>query len=263
MPRSHPDHRGLRNSLSLDVPMMTTTKITLLAIAATLAGALCIPRSAFADEVRWTDWKSARAGTNGDAIGKLDLGGETLVDVTYKGQLAFWDAPGTTTYWKDGGSTYTSPAVDNGPGNSGMVALSRLGTRSVSFSEAVDNVFFAVIGLNAVGYDFDQDFTILSSGAGHLGSGSFSKQLTAEGKYRLTGTGEPHGMILFNGAVSSITWTSLANETWNGFTVGSYGAVTPVPEPGAWAMMGLGILVIGWKRRASVSTATPIQACTA
>lgn len=120
--------------------MMTTTKITLLAVAAALAGSLCIPRSAFAEET-------------------------------------------------------------------------------------VDNVFFALIGLNTVGYDFDQDFTILSSGAGHLGSGIFSKQPAAEGKYRLTGTGEPHGMILFNGAVSSITWTSLANETWNGFTVDT---ATPV-----------------------------------
>ncbi len=228
---------------------LTTNTSLLLAIAVILTTTLCVPTAAVAGEVRWTEWKSARAGTNGDAVGQIDLGDGAMVDVAYRGQLAFWDAPGSTSYWADGGGTFTSSAVDNGPGNSGMVALSRLGTRTVSFSQAVENVFFAFVGLNAVGYDFDQDFTILSSGAGHLGSGSFSKMLTAEGKYRLMGTGEPHGMILFNGPVSSVSWTSLANESWNGFTVGTYGGVTPVPEPGIWAMMGLGVLVIGWKRR--------------
>ncbi len=238
--------------------MNRTTKITFLAIIATLMGALCVPRSAIADEVQWTTWTSARAGTNGTATGHIDTGDGTRIDVAYSGQLAFWDAPDSNSYWQDGGGTYTSAAVDNGPGNSGMVALSRLGTRTLSFSQAVDNLFFAFIDLNAGGYVFDQDFSIESGGAGNRGSGSFSKHLTADGKYLLTGTGNPHGMIRFSGAVSSLTWTSLANETWNGFTVGTYGSsVTPVPEPETWALMGAGLLVIGWQRRRAAARRGP------
>jgi hypothetical protein len=234
--------------------MNLTTKTALSAIAAAVLGTLGSPGSASAAEVSWTQWTSAVAGTNGRAFGQMVADDGSSISVSYSGQLAFWDAPGSNSFWQDGGGTYTSAAVDNGPGDSGMVALSRLGTRTLTFSQSVGNVFFALIGLNAVGYEFDQDFTIESSGPGHLGSGSFSKQITADGKYRLTGSGEPHGVIRFVDLVTTIRWTSLADEQWNGFTVGTYGAA-PVPESSTWALMGLGLFAMGCFRRRRCATA--------
>lgn len=45
-----------------------------------------------------------------------------------------------------------------------------------------------------------------------LGGGNF--------EYQLLGTGEPHGTIRFLGAFDTVSWRSLSNEFWNGFTVG-------------------------------------------
>ena len=52
------------------------------------------------------------------------------------------------------------------------------------------------------------------------------------------------------GSVSSITWTSLTNENWNGITVGTYGIAsevptTPSPEPETYALMLAGLALLG------------------
>ena len=76
-------------------------------------------------------------------------------------------------------------------------------------------------------------------------------QYLGNGTFQLNGSGEPHGVISFNRAVSSITWSSLTNEDWNGFTVGTYGEaiVAPIPVPAALPLFAAGLGLLGWKLR--------------
>jgi PEP-CTERM motif len=129
-----------------------------------------------------------------------------------------------------------------------MIALSRTDTKTLSFSQAIDNLFFAIVSLNGNGYRFDSDFEIVSTGAGYWGNGTLTKVDLGGGQFQLNGTGEPHGVIRFLGSVSSITWTSLTNEYWNGFTVGTYGLAPPpppIPEPQTYALMLAGLAAVG------------------
>ena len=69
-----------------------------------------------------------------------------------------------------------------------------------------------------------------------LGCGTSSKRIVDLGngniEYQLIGTGEPHGTIRFAGAFNTLTWRSLSNEFWNGFTVGVQGTAAEIFSPG-------------------------------
>jgi hypothetical protein len=200
--------------------------------------------------VTWVDWVSGTVGNNGSASGVLSLGA-TTVDVSYSGQIAFLQTNGGTNYYLPS-APYISSVVDNAPATSDIVALSTATTKTLTFSQPVDNLFFAVVSLNGNGYLFDKDFEIVSFGTGYWGGGTMTRVANADGTFEVTGTGEPHGVIRFNDAVSSITWTSQTNEYWNGFTVGTYGlAAPPIPEPETYALMlaGLGIVAFAARRR--------------
>ncbi|MEZ5400031.1 MAG: PEP-CTERM sorting domain-containing protein [Bryobacteraceae bacterium] len=207
--------------------------------------------SLVAAPVNWVDWTSGTAGTNGSATGVLNIG-LTTVNVAYTGEIAFIITGAGANYWSPD-APYLSPTVDNAPPASDIIALSQTGSKTLTFSQPVDNLFFAIVSLNGNGYSFNQDFEIVSGNGigGFWGAGTLTKTNPSAGIYQLNGSGEPHGVIRFTGAVSSITWTSLTNENWNGFTVGTFGLARDpgqVPEPGTWALVLAGLVPVAWRR---------------
>lgn len=221
-----------------------------LAVLGLLSQALIVAPSSAAP-VNWVDWTSGTAGASGSATGVLNIG-ESTVDVDYVGEIAFIQTASGGNYWNPS-SPYVSALVDNAPNTTDIIALSRATSKTLTFSVPVQDLFFAVVSLNGNGYRFDQDFEVVGFGPGYWGNGTLTRVDLGGGQFQLDGSGEPHGVIRFTGAVSSITWTSLTNEYWNGFTVGTYGiAPPPIPEPETWMLMlaGLGIaLLAGLHRR--------------
>lgn len=231
--------------------------------ALALAGA-----GAQAGTVSWTDWQTG--GTSGGVFtgnGTISAGG-TAVGVTYANPqgVAFFQSSGGTDYWGNRTSTtspYTSAQVDNAPTGTDIIGVSAAGWQTITFSQAVRNIYISFVSLNANGYGFlNQDFTLLSYGhpndgnsCGYWGCGTSAKQVVnvAEGtEYRLVGTGEPHGTIMLTGDFTSLSWRNLNGEFWNGFTIGIDGVApepAPVPEPASLALVGLGLAGLRLTRR--------------
>jgi hypothetical protein len=191
--------------------------------------------SASAAPVAWADWLSGTTGASGSASGIITA--NETVNVSYTGEIAFINTlPSQTNYFIPS-APYISATVDNAPAQPDMIALSRTGRKTLSFDKPVSNLLFAVVSLNGNGYTFDQDFEILSTGAGFWGNGSLAKVDLGNGQFQLNGSGEPHGVIEFTGTFNSVSWTSQTNEFWNGFNVGIRGVV--VPEPTSLAAFAL------------------------
>jgi hypothetical protein len=217
--------------------------------------------------VYWTDWTTGSGTAPFVGQGTITTP-TTTVSVTYTNPqgIAFFQSSGGTDFWQNGPgnggrnpatSPYTSALVDNIPTGTDIVALQRAGNQTLTFSQSIANPVFSYVSLNGNGYAFlNQDFEILSFGhpsngndAGFFGAGTSFKQAVDIGggniEYRLLGTGEPHGTIRFTGAFSTVTWRSLSDEFWNGFTVGVQGTaqeVFGVPEPASCTLFAIGLL---------------------
>ena len=254
--------------------MRRTISMKICMLFVTLACCL-IGFSANAATISWTDWTDSDLTNGFTGYGTISTETSTL-DVTYYNQrgVGFYQASGGSDYWTDRSrvrdeetSPYTSEFVENIPTNTDIIALRYAGVQSLSFSEAIANPVFSFVSLNGNGYSFDQDFEILSTGGGdnacgYWGCGTSYKNVVDLGngqfEYQLLGTGEPHGTIRFTGVFDTVTWTSLSNEYWNGFTVGVEGTAeeiypedpnptpAPVPEPSTILLIGTGLIGLGW-----------------
>jgi hypothetical protein len=199
--------------------------------------------------INWADWTDSNDKDGLTAYGTITTT-TSIVKITYNNPqgVGFFQATGGADFWTGGGkrdpatSPYTSDFVENIPTGSDIVALQYAGTQTLFFSEKIANPVFSFVSLNGNGYAFDQDFEILSFGnssdgneCGYWGCGTSYKEVVDLGngrfEYRLLGTGEPHGSLRFTGAFDKVTWSSLSNEYWNGFTVGIEGTALEIfPE---------------------------------
>ena len=239
---------------------------------------------ASAAPIYWTDWTGTDQDPGNGFIGSGTITTPTsTVAVTYTNPqgIAFYQTSGGQYYYSNGTdgpngtSPYTSTQVDNRPPTTDIIALRYRGSQTLTFSQAIANPVFAYVSLNGNGYAFDQDFDILSVGGvdgnacGYWGCGTSYKQIvTVNGvtEYQLLGTGEPHGTLRFTGTFDTVSWRSLSDENWNGFTVGVQGTAvefctanpnapecnpTSVPEPASLILLGIGFggLVLGRRRK--------------
>ncbi len=216
--------------------------------AATLLA--CSASAAMASNVDWASWSGTQGGTI--VNGSLDVGG-TPISVTYSGvAFEFVQTNGSgTNYWSPT-APYLSPAVDNAPPTSDIIALTQAGTSVITFSQAVVNPLIALVSWNAAqvtfgGGDDQQTYNVqyLSAGCGFWGCGTFSNTTASH----FDGAGELHGVVQLLGTYTSISFTDSVTENWHGLTIGVSGGVAPVPlPPGAW-LLGSAMAALAWRRR--------------
>ena len=222
---------------------------------AAAAAALAWGSTAGAVVVNWADLTQTNGSTF--ANGNIQVGANNVgVSVTGIG-FSFVQTNGGINYWTQGSpAPYTSGSVSNAPGTSDIIAFNQGGLKTITFSQAVSDVYLALVSWQGNAGVFDQPFEIISEGCGYWGCGTFAN-VTATS---FTGNGELHGIIRFTGNFTSVTFTDLT-ENWHGIQIGIAGLAPPtnggVPEPMTWAMMiaGFGLMGASLRRRAGTFAA--------
>jgi hypothetical protein len=168
--------------------------------------------------VDWVDWASTGTQTvNGNIQGN---------NVVFTGEYLFANTSSGANYYVPS-APYLGSTVSNPPPDSDIIAISRAGQRSLSFSQPVTGLLLAYVSINGNTYTFDHDFNLVSNAPGYWGTGSVSKVDNNNGTWSLVAMpGEPHGVIQFPDTLNHLNWNVAVHEYWNGFTV-----ATPVPGP--------------------------------
>jgi hypothetical protein len=209
-------------------------KILSIAIAAALAA----PLSVFAaDSVSWTNWTDVATGS---------LTQNSTIGVTLSGPV---QGLSYDSYYWDHTAAFTSAEITNAPAAEGTI-ITQGGSDVVNhihFSTAVVNPYLAIFSAGQSGHPVtfvfsnDASLSLLSGGPGHWGG----QALTLSGQ---TVTGEEgNGVVKLTGSYQDIWFTTPQSENYYGFTVGA--AVAAVPEPSTYAMMGLGLGLLGFAAR--------------
>jgi len=183
-----------------------------------LAAALLIPSAASA--VTIVDWANLTNASAGIVSGTVDG-----VGVQYSGSYSFAQTNGAgTNYWLP--DNYSQGLVTPLP-DSDVIALNDGGTKTITFTSPVTNVFLAFNSWNGNHVTFDRPFTIISQGGSYWGSGTFAP---FGGNTGFDGIGEVVGVLEFSGTFSSLSFTD-SSENWHGIQIGLDGSRTTVPEP--------------------------------
>ena len=202
--------------------------------------------------VSWVDWSyinPERTSFNGVVDG-IDVSfSGSFYDFHYPvsgGSTNFWEAPSSVT-----ANTYSaSPLVDNAPPDSDIIVMQEAGTRTITFSQPVDNPEMSILSMGSsatpVEYQFNTGFNILSVGPGTFDP-SGNGTLTKLSNNVLQGV-EGHGLIQFTGTYTSISWDVNVFEDFHGIQIGVGSSVVPIP-PAVW-LFGSGFIgLIGIARR--------------
>ncbi|MCP5198412.1 MAG: PEP-CTERM sorting domain-containing protein [Gammaproteobacteria bacterium] len=171
--------------------------------------------------------------------------GATVIDVnlTSTSNLNFVQTGSGTNYWSP--DVYTLGTADNAPTASEMVSLNAGGTVTLTFSQAIENVYVGLVSWNNNTVDFGTSMVVDSYGYGYWGNGTPQVNGTGTGFY---GAGEVHGVVVLPGSFNSISFTH-TSEGWHGFTIGVAGVASAVPEPGALSLLALGMTGFAARRR--------------
>lgn len=204
------------------------------------AGLACVALAGSSQAATWTDWTS---GSGATTYGTLDIDG-TAVGVTVTGTVnpGFRQLSGGIDY-------YTGTQFDLGGAGiptTDLIALTQAGTFTVTFSQEVTDIYFALVSWNVWPATFSTPVEVVSVGCGYWGCGSATP--SPDGK-TLSFTGEPHGLLKLNGTFSSFSFTTTIYENWHGFTVGADSLpAVPLPATGLLLTGAVGALA-GLRRR--------------